>query len=652
MQILHNPTIEELQQKIDELETRLALSTKQKDERLESILKNIHDIYYEVLLDGTIIEISPSVSNYSLYTRDELIGKSVYMLYANQNERERTVVQLKEKYSLIDYEIELKDKSGKTILVSISSQLLFDSEGAPVKIVGTMRDITKRKLAEQILKESENRLRKAQRLGNVGNWEYNIQTNHFWGSDEAKRIYGFDTEADNFTTEEVERCIPERVRVHQALLDLIEHNTTYNLEFDLVTKNTKERKTIISVAEMESDSDGRRIKVAGVIQDITKLRKNEQALKESEERFQIISEQIPGAIYQFEVDKNGKYNIPYMSRSAEKVLERPIEELMDVSKLFDNVHKKDIEGFRASIELSRQNLTNWVYEFRLVLPDKIKWIRGNSIPQKTRNDSIIWNGILIDISLEKQAEQVLKENETRLKELNATKDKLFSIIAHDLKSPFNSILGFSNLLVKNFRKYDSNKTEKFLEQIGLAAKNTLNLLENLLAWAKLQTRQVNYCPESINLPDFIDDIIKSIDHAAFFKNITLKNIPSDVMQVHADPDMLNVVLRNLVGNAIKFTNVGGHVEISSNYIHNQIEITVADNGVGMSDEVKNSLFTIGKEKSLLGTADEKGTGLGLVLCKEFVEKHGGRIRIESILGKGSKFSFTLPYPELANEEKS
>ena len=140
------------------------------------------------------------------------------------------------------------------------------------------------------LEENQKRYQRAQRIGKVGNWEYNLQTTEFWGSDEAKRIYGFDPHSDSFSTEEVESCIPERERVHQALVDLLERDKEYNLEFDIISKDTRERKTIISIAELEKDENGNPFRITGVIQDVTKRRQSELALRKSEAQLHAVFE--------------------------------------------------------------------------------------------------------------------------------------------------------------------------------------------------------------------------------------------------------------------------------------------------------------------------------------------------------------------------
>ncbi|GGK46516.1 MULTISPECIES: sensor histidine kinase [Flavobacteriaceae] len=236
----------------------------------------------------------------------------------------------------------------------------------------------------------------------------------------------------------------------------------------------------------------------------------------------------------------------------------------------------------------------------------------------------------------------IEQNKLKLEELNKTKDKLFSIIAHDLRSPFNGILGFSELLIKNSKDFEVAESERYLGIINSSAKNTLILLDNLLHWVKTQTGQIICKPEKINLTSVIKEVLEISRSIAIIKSITLNYIQSDAIEVYADANMLKIVLRNIISNAIKFTNPYGKIEVSAIQNQNDIEITVSDNGVGMNEETLNKLFKIDSTIITIGTAAEKGSGLGLILCKEFVEKQRGKIWVESKLGKGSDFKFTLP----------
>jgi len=240
--------------------------------------------------------------------------------------------------------------------------------------------------------------------------------------------------------------------------------------------------------------------------------------------------------------------------------------------------------------------------------------------------------------------QRAEKSAAELRELVSTKDKLFSIIAHDLRSPFNNIIGLSELLIE--KEAHDAKSEKYAGLINSSAKNTLGLLDNLLNWAISQTDQLSFNPKKIILSSLIREEINTSNSRALLKNISLKLIQNEEVEVYADENMVMVILRNLISNAIKFTNSGGEINVSVIPGTKQVEISILDNGIGMDEEKIKTLFHLSSNATSPGTANEKGSGLGLVLCKEFVEKLGGKIWVESEEGKGSDFKFTLPVNKL------
>jgi signal transduction histidine kinase len=288
----------------------------------------------------------------------------------------------------------------------------------------------------------------------------------------------------------------------------------------------------------------------------------------------------------------------------------------------------------ANVELVFQNEEKGKRAAELII-SKIKFAQQGEEKEKLAEELIIAN---LAVALQSElivAKEKAEENEIQLRELNATKDKLFSIIAHDLRSPFNSILGLSKLLIEDVKNNENEETAEFLGLISLSAKNTLVLLDNLLNWAKLQTGQIDFTPEKLVLSSIIKEILAISILNAKVKNTSLDYIQSDDIEVCTDKNMLGVVLRNLISNAIKFTKPGGNINVSATSKQNQVEISISDNGVGMNDETRKKLFNIPENMTSVGTANEKGSGLGLVLCKEFVEKLGGTIWVESELGKGT-----------------
>ena len=240
-----------------------------------------------------------------------------------------------------------------------------------------------------------------------------------------------------------------------------------------------------------------------------------------------------------------------------------------------------------------------------------------------------------------QQRKELQSQSIELKKLNAEKDKFFTIIAHDLKSPFNSIVGFSNLLVEQVREKDFEGIEKYAGIILKSSDRALELLKNLMEWARSQTGRIEFSPEYFEIVVVINEIILSFDDIARQKSIIINKAIPPSAPVFADKAMINVILRNLVSNAIKFTMPGGMITISANEKQSELTVTVSDTGVGISNDRIEKLFRIDESFSTAGTNNERGTGLGLILCKEFVEKHGGKIWVNSEKGKGSDFNFTV-----------
>jgi len=247
-----------------------------------------------------------------------------------------------------------------------------------------------------------------------------------------------------------------------------------------------------------------------------------------------------------------------------------------------------------------------------------------------------------DITERKQAELIIKQQNDELIKINTDKDRFISILAHDLKSPFNSLLGFSNLLFKNIRKYDIDKIENQVSMMNDSICSTFSLLEDILLWARKQQGKLPFELQEIRLAEICNDINEHLKVNARNKNITLNYFETKPIHVVADKNMLNTILRNLVSNAIKFTNYGGKINIYAEINKINTIITVADNGIGINPNQLPLLFDITEVFTTEGTAHEKGTGLGLPICKDFVEKHGGKIWVESEVGKGSDFKFTLP----------
>jgi len=373
------------------------------------------------------------------------------------------------------------------------------------------------------------------------------------------------------------------------------------------------------------------------------IKEQEQALKESEEKYRSFLEDLQDVA--FETNTHGE--VVYANKIAESVLNISRSEI--IGKSFSPFFDK--ESQKKAADIYKKILKGESLEYVLTQMNG-KVFRYKSAPRMDARGGIIGVfGIAREITDFIKAEQKIQNQNKQLKEVNATKDKFFSIIAHDLKSPFNTMLGFSKLLLEKFEKYDVQKQKQFLGILRDDIQNTYKLLENLLLWSRSQRGTIDFHPENISLYLVLVETIDVLKHTAASKSITIKNKIAENIIVKADFSMLSTILRNLISNAIKFTPKGGIIEVGCRHVETYgrtslqantfFEIYVKDSGVGMEKQKQLEIFNILENISTSGTEGETGTGLGLILCKEFVEKHGGEIWVESELGKGSRFSFTL-----------
>ncbi len=236
----------------------------------------------------------------------------------------------------------------------------------------------------------------------------------------------------------------------------------------------------------------------------------------------------------------------------------------------------------------------------------------------------------------------LKHSQEDLTNANAAKDKLLAIIGHDLRGPLGSLMQALDMLIKFDDQLNKQKRLNMMEELHKGAKRTFNLLENTLCWARSQRGDIMYRPANMKAKTIVDDNIRLLSELAQEKAICLHSDVDETLTVYTDKNMLTIVLRNLISNALKFTPDSGEVKVTASAKKEFVEIAVVDNGIGISAENQEKLFNLENHFTTFGTRNEKGSGLGLLLCKEFVEKNGGKIRLESLKRGGSAFKFTVP----------
>ncbi|MEI6276093.1 MAG: PAS domain-containing sensor histidine kinase [Prolixibacteraceae bacterium] len=258
-------------------------------------------------------------------------------------------------------------------------------------------------------------------------------------------------------------------------------------------------------------------------------------------------------------------------------------------------------------------------------------------------DKTLLAGYTMDVTERKNAETKLNIRNEELKIINAQKDRLFSIISHDLINPFNSILGFSEILLEQVKEKNYEGIEEYAEIINHSSLRAMDLMKNLLDWSRIQTGRIRFNPVHLRMIDLINNALDLYTYITNQKSIQISSSLSSELIVYVDSNMMSTILRNLISNAIKFTKPGGEITIFTKWEQNELTISVADTGIGIPPKKLESLFYTDNTFSTSGTLHELGTGFGLILCKEFIEIHGGQLLVESTEGTGSVFSITLPF---------
>lgn len=380
-------------------------------------------------------------------------------------------------------------------------------------------------------------------------------------------------------------------------------------------------------------------------EDISGQKKTEKALKESQEKYKVLVETINDWIW--ETDKDGIFT--YSSPKVHAILGYSEKEIIGKSP-YDFMPEKEKERVSEIFGhiTGNKGFIDKIENVNIHKDGHLVVLETSGAPYFDANNNLLgYRGVDREISEIKKNQLALIKNEEQLRKSNKTKDKFFSIIAHDLRSPFNTMLGFSNLLVDRYDEFDNEEQKKFIGILNQDIKSTYNLLENLLLWSRTQSETIDFKPVKENLYLLSVETVSLLKQSAKNKFISIINNIDESIFVNADRNMLLTVLRNLISNAIKFTPKSGQIEMNTRLLKDKnklgfVELSVADNGVGIANDKLDKLFKLSENTSTQGTNRETGTGLGLIICKEFIGKHGGKIRVESEIGKGSTFIFTIP----------
>jgi len=658
------------------------LLTRNIQNQFSDIAEASSDIIWECDGNGNFIYLNSACEKILGYPAHEMLNKPFFSFQPLEYAKRDLLNFQHTNYvnEVITYDTVYKHKNGQDIHLTFNSKYKFDEDGNFDGARGTAKDLTQLKSYEkEILCEKfkytqlYNTVKDAVVFTDLNGMITNANTAFV-------SLLGYPlNELVKFNFKSITPPKWHQTQGNTILNNLNEKGFSEPFEKEYIHKNGSLIPVEIKIF-LNKDKDNRPYELCAIIRDISEQKKLEQKYKEQNEevlaqneeyeqineeliqlneelraskekteiinkKFETLADYLPGFIAYVNANTM-KYE--FVNKQYQKSFGIPIDQII-------GSHVKDIvgeENFKFALKyIDKVKAGQSIfYENVFTLVEGQKWIKVNYVPEFDKDGNVASIIVMTyDISEQKQAEAIINKKNIELQQINNDKDLFFSIIAHDLRGPFNSILGFLNLLSENINEYSTKEIENFIHVVYQSAIQTFNLLEDILMWAKTQLGKISFESQNLNFLEICEEINGNLKIIANSKNIKLNYSAHPHLIIWADKQMINIILRNLIANAIKFTPTNGNIDISAEIVNNMVVVTVSDNGVGIEPKVLDKLFNLAQIHTSPGTANEKGTGLGLILCKEFVEKHGGKIWVNSQFGQGSTFNFSLP---LEKNEKS
>jgi PAS domain S-box-containing protein len=613
-------------------------AVKRSEQLLSDFFENAAVGLHWVGPDGTILRANRAELELLGYSAAEYIGHNITEFHADPPVIQEILARLQCGQTLHNHEARLRCKDGSIRQVLISSNVLREN-GEFIHTRCFTRDVTQQKLAEQALRESQERLRLALEAGNMGTWEWNISSGRVIWSPSLERMHGLAPGSFDGSFEAFQQAMhpKDRHRVLDTLRAALEQGSNYHLEYCIVRPD-QEVRWVEARGQVFRDAEGKPQSMTGVCIDITARKQSEAALLESEERFRTMADATPTMVWLAGLDKR----CYYLNQAWLEFTGRTLEQEAGTGWAA-GVHADDRQ---RCLDIYTQNFDArqpFRMEYRLRRHDgRYRWILDHGVPRFAPDGTFMgYIGGCTDIDDQKRAEETLEglvaERTVKLRETIHELEAFSYSVSHDMRAPLRAMQGYARVLLEDHSKELSSEGIRHLQRISKSAERLDLLTRDLLAYSKIAKGEVELRP--VDLRFFLETIIPEYPqfqpHQA---NITLELSPGKVL---ANESYLTQVVANLVGNAIKFVPLGTapKVRIWSEVIDGNVKVWVEDNGIGIAPEHRNRLFQI------FGRINPdkmyEGTGIGLSVVKKAVERMGGATGFESQPGQGSKFWFTL-----------
>ncbi|WP_292470517.1 PAS domain S-box protein [Methanolobus sp.] len=603
--------------------------------QLRTLIDTIPDLVWLKDVNGIYLICNSKFERFFGAKEEEIYGKTDYD-FINKDladlftKKDREAMQAG-KPSINEEEITYVDDGHMEYLETIKCPM-YDQNGQLIGILGVGRDITQRKQADEELKRRELQLQTAQKIGCFGSWGFNFNSNDVEISEESGRIYG--VENKHMTIKEIQEIpLPEyRPILDKALKNLLEKKLPYDVQFKIARQNDGQIREIHSVAKYFVE----RNMVIGTIQDITERKQAENKIAEDDIRRRIFIEKSADGIVV--IDQDGKVyevNQKYadmLGYSQEEALHLHIwdwdtqwtrEQLLEMIRVvdesgdhFETLHRRK-DGTLLDVEITSSGV--------MFGGQKLSFC------------------VCRDITERKKYEDALLHAKLAAETANRAKSDFLANMSHELRTPLNSIFGFSQMLNDKIPGELNEKQSRYLSNVLNSSEHLIELINDILDLSKIEAGKMELEYKHFRITDLIDETVISMQPVAEKKYIDIKtDIQTGGIEMHADRKKVKDILYNLLSNAIKFTPENGKIIVRTECIANKLQVSISDNGIGISKDDQQEIFKPFKQADSFLTRKFEGTGLGLAIVKRYVEMHGGKIHVQSKVGKGSTFTFEMP----------